>query len=327
MATFYMMIGLPGSGKSTKAEQIKKQEEQENKCVIVSSDEYRKMLFSDVNDQTHNDKLFKRMQDDTLTFLDGGISVIYDATNTTLKNRSKILKELKGRFLIRKVAVVVAPPLETCIKQDKERDRIVGEEVIRKFLYSFQFPQKFEGFDEIWLNDYEEDFSEHPEYNEGELSTLIDKMSHFDQRNPHHKYSLWEHCFALESQYVKLQKEHEYLYAYYNSRIIAGFLHDVGKLFTQRIDENGVAHYYNHDSVGAYYLASHPEIVATCPNWDSFFETLFYVNYHMRAHRDFKSPKAERKYRNLFGDDLYEKLMEFGEFDRIASGTYDKYKE
>ena len=150
--------------------------------------------------------------------------------------------------------------------------------------------------------------------------SIIVKMFDFDQKNPHHLYNLYIHCKNVADEYIKLKCKFK---KDFDIEICAGQLHDIGKLFTQKIDENGVAHYYNHDSVGTYYLASHPEIVVACSEWDDFFETLFYVNYHMRAHRDFKSPKAEKKYRGIFGDDRYERLMQFGEFDRIASGTYN----
>ena len=135
-------------------------------------------------------------------------------------------------------------------------------------------------------------------------------MKYFNQKNPHHIYSLGEHCYKLGRNYSA------------RVEVVAGILHDVGKLFTQKIDENGVAHYNGHDSVGTYYLASHPEVVPTRNNWDNFFETLFYVNYHMRAHRDFCGERAERKYRKIFGGKRFDRLMRFAECDRIASGTY-----
>lgn len=56
-------------------------------------------------------------------------------------------------------------------------------------------------------------------------------------------------------------------------------------------------------------------------DWDDILEILFYVNYHMRAHRDFKSPRAEKKYRGIFGDELFDRLMLFGQCDRVGSGT------
>lgn len=314
MSNLYVLVGLPGAGKSTWASNFLLSETNNKRNYrIISSDNYRYNLYHDVRDQTHNAEVFEAMYRDMRKFISEGIDVVIDATNTTLKSRRKVINALgSDRNKVDEIiAVVIAPPIEKVIKQDRQREFSVGEEVINKFLYSFQFPQKFEGFDEIWLNGYEEDFFECPKYDVDASGALYHAMVYFNQKNPHHIYTLGEHCFRVAT--------------YYNCFDIgytAGLLHDVGKLLTQQVDENGVAHYNGHDSVGTYYLASHPEVVPTCGNWDDFFETLFYVNYHMRAHRDFSGEKAESRYRKIFGDERYEKLMQFAEYDRIASGTY-----
>ena len=57
MIRFYMMIGLPASGKSTIAKEIAESED----AVIVSSDEIRKE-FGDVNDQSQNARVFEEVE-------------------------------------------------------------------------------------------------------------------------------------------------------------------------------------------------------------------------------------------------------------------------
>lgn len=101
----------------------------------------------------------------------------------------------------------------------------------------------------------------------------------------------------------------------------AGRLHDIGKLSTKKFDENGIAHYYNHDCIGTYYIASHPELV-NLESWE-LNKMLFIINNHMHAHNDFKGEKAEKKYRDLFGNEWFDELMQFAEYDRRASGTYE----
>lgn len=54
MSKFYMMIGLPASGKSSIAKKIAKSED----AVIVSSDDIRKEL-GNINDQSQNEKVFE----------------------------------------------------------------------------------------------------------------------------------------------------------------------------------------------------------------------------------------------------------------------------
>ena len=314
-----MMVGLPGSGKSYTAKNVIIPSMTDGNVAYLSSDEYREKLLGDVNNQNNNALIFSTLQKDALEALSSGKDVIYDATNVTLKNRANILKAInEAKIQCKKIAYVVAPPIEICIAQDEKRERTVGKDVIDKFHRSFQMPQKFEGFNKIIINGYDT-YNLHP-FLQGKTFELLSKMEDFNQMNPHHKFTLYSHCLRLSFQYSSTT----------NNNLgpsvgeVAGILHDVGKLFTQVIDENGVAHYYNHDSVGTYYLASHLEVLY-CRSWDDILKVLFLVNYHMRAHRDIApGTKAEIKYRRIFGDEWYDDLMQFAEFDKIASGTYHK---
>ena len=96
-----------------------------------------------------------------------------------------------------------------------------------------------------------------------------------------------------------------------------GLVHDIGKLFTQKTDDDGISHYYGHENVGAYYICSHPEIIEE--KTGDFFDILFYVNYHMMIHDIDKSEKAKNKYKKLFGEDRYNALLDFGNADRVRS--------
>ena len=318
MPNLYVMVGLPGSGKSYWANKLYIDNEQLHEpTVILSSDAYRKKLYGDESDQTHNNEVFCELYHDMRKYLLDGKSVIFDATNTTLKARRRIFNEIHGIENINYIiAYVICPPIEKCYEQNNMRERRVQNYVIDKFYRSFQFPQKFEGFDMIWINDgntFYDEGDDIPEFSPEEYDNIVEMMNSFDQRNPHHKYSLGIHCDKVADAVFDMKPSCYQMY-------LAAKRHDIGKLFTQSIDENGIAHYYNHDSIGTYYLASHLNLMLG-NDWDDIFEVLFYVNYHMRAHRDFKSPKAEKKYRNIFGDELFDRLMIFGQCDRIGNGT------
>lgn len=306
-SAFIMMIGLPGSGKSTVAKELA----EIGNAKIFSSDEYRAKLLGDENDQSNNQIVFDTLYRDMLDcILVSGQNVIFDATNITIKDRKRCLDKL-SRYSINKIAYFVNTPYETCILHDRDRSRSVGLDVINKFIAKFQFPQKFEGFDQIIMHHHR---SAEPDYDPQIAAYYLNKMKGFDQKNPHHRYSLGHHCGTLAA-YADNETHNNVLTE-------AGYFHDIGKLFTQRIDEDGVAHYYNHDSVGAYIVATHPEITSL-KTWDDIYEMIFYINFHMRAHRDFCGAKAERKYRNLFSDRLFDNLMQFAEWDRLSSGTYN----
>lgn len=60
---FMMMIGVVASGKSTPAQNLKNMlTKMGQPTMIVSSDEIRETVFGDVNDQTHNDEVFKEVR-------------------------------------------------------------------------------------------------------------------------------------------------------------------------------------------------------------------------------------------------------------------------
>ena len=318
MSNLYVMIGLPGSGKSYWANKLCIENEQLHEpTIILSSDEYRKNLYGDESDQTHNNEVFNTLYSDMKKYLLDGKSVIFDATNITVKTRKRIFNEINNIPDVNHViAYVVCPPIEKCYEQNSMRARKVENWVIDKFHRSFQFPQKFEGFDMIWVNDginfYDE--NEMPDFSPDEYNIIVSRMMEFDQRNPHHKYTLGMHCTEVAIEWLKKNGNKN------DAGYKAALIHDIGKLFTQTFDENGVAHYYNHDSIGAYIIACNLDIIQPCVNWDELFEVLFCVNYHMRAHNDFKHEKAERKYRALFGNERFDRLMMFGECDRLGNG-------
>ena len=300
--TLVVMVGLPGSGKSTIAKQLA---EDNPNTYIFSSDAYREKLCGDENDQSNNDLVFRTLHKDLRESLLVGKNCIIDATNVTLKDRRRILDNIKD-LAIEKIAYFVDTPHDECWERDKARDRSVGFGVIHKFLRRFQFPQRFEGFDKIIMHSQ---IDKLPWFDLDKSKKFIEMMDVADQYNPHHLYTIGHHCRRLAHQCQD------------DIMMEAGYFHDFGKLYTKQFDENGVAHYYNHDSVGTYFLATCPEVFNVV-TWEEVYEILFYINYHMRAHNDFKSEKAQRKYKALFGEERFNKLMEFGLYDRIASGTY-----
>lgn len=80
---FIMMIGLPASGKSYKAETLSKL----YNAHIHSSDKLRLELFGDENIQDKNNELFAELHRRIKKDLSVGKSVIYDATNISYKRR------------------------------------------------------------------------------------------------------------------------------------------------------------------------------------------------------------------------------------------------
>ena len=141
--TLTLLVGVPGSGKTTWANKNHKENE-----VVLSSDLIRKELFNDETNQENNKLVFTTLYNRARRLLKSGKSVIIDATNVTIKDRSRALNNFTN-FAVLKVAIVFKTPTDICKFRDKNRTRTVGEEVIDKFTEKFINPTKEEGFDEI----------------------------------------------------------------------------------------------------------------------------------------------------------------------------------
>lgn len=84
-----LMIGIPGSGKSTWISQ-----NQSENTVVVSPDDIRRELSGNVSDQTQNAKVWFLVKERTSAALKAGKNVILDATNVASKSRKRFLTGL-----------------------------------------------------------------------------------------------------------------------------------------------------------------------------------------------------------------------------------------
>ena len=148
MINLYYLVGLPGSGKSTYAKDIAK----ENGAIHLSSDEIREKYGYDGGDASKHNDVFTEMFNDTLHYLSSGRDVIYDATNVKYKDRISFLDKLRDNGIsddINKKCIVMATPVVECKKNNHKRERIVPEEVIDRMYKSYQPPYYSEGWDSI----------------------------------------------------------------------------------------------------------------------------------------------------------------------------------
>ncbi len=81
MSIFFMMVGLPYSGKSVYAEGLREKFGAE----IHSSDAIRAEILGNVQDQTNNQIVFDTLHKRVISDLSAGKNVIYDATNINYK--------------------------------------------------------------------------------------------------------------------------------------------------------------------------------------------------------------------------------------------------
>ena len=302
-----IMIGISASGKSTEAKQIVEKNKALN-YIIISSDSIRgEICEGGVSDQSKNEEVFKIFHRRIKENLLKGNSVICDATNITMKSRRAIFNAVKNIDCC-KIGYVVVKKIEDCIKDNKNNDRVaVPDDVIYRQIKKFQIPFYNEGFDNIFIKDVTQ-YDDKPYLQI--CSERYLQMLKFDQKNPHHNQTLGEHCDFVTNMFKE-----EYRYPqYYN---FATRYHDLGKLYTQTFDENGIAHYIGHENYGTYLLLTDYYKLHNDKEFlnEGILDLLFLVNYHMLP-MNWTTEKSKEKWRKIFGDYRYQLLVDFNKCDK-----------
>ena len=300
MKNLYVLIGLPGSGKSTYAKTLEGN--------LVSSDEYREKTTVDSSHQSANDKVFKQLYSDIRETMKTGEDCIFDATNCTYKSRTRIL-ELALKYKYFATAIVVYQPIDKCIAWDTLRSRSVGSDVIWKYAKSFQFPQYEEGFDSIRI--VRPDCAQLPygkatmEFLSHQLfDVLKPQLDTFEQHNPYHTLTVGKHSDVIVDQATKDFVSGDISLNDFAVLLPAGLWHDCGKLYTQTFDENGIAHYYGHDS--------------NTYSQTTVYKIFFVINNHMKFKDVLNSEKATKKFISKWGNDNFELMKRFFNYDMNA---------
>jgi predicted kinase len=243
-----MLIGLPGSGKSTYAKEYIKTH---SGTIVISSDDIRQELWGDANDQQNPSQVFDEMFIRTVAAMKKGMNVIYDATNLVAKIRKATLTRLRQAINQDFIAVadVIVCSLSECKRRQDGRDRKVPDEVIDRMVRQFQTPWYNEGWDTINV------ISCGKQQNIDREHWRMLGESH---DNHHHSRTLEMHCVAAEGEMKELLRDSANFSEYGQKMLIeAAYHHDIGKHKTKAFkDSKGnpadEAHYYSHDNVGAY---------------------------------------------------------------------------
>lgn len=127
MKRIILLIGVPGSGKSTLATKIA-----EKGFTVMCADAIRAELYGDAVEQGDPAEVFKVFFERMEKLMADGADLIIDNTNANPLHRKEILDRAK-KFEYADVQLwVMETPLQVCITRNKNRGRMVPEDIVAK---------------------------------------------------------------------------------------------------------------------------------------------------------------------------------------------------
>lgn len=305
-----MMVGLPGSGKSFTAKTFPN-------TIIHSSDAIRAELLGDENRQDQQDLVFQTLHERVLNDLASGKNVAYDATNINYKRRMEFLRQVNTMKLLglRTVCVFLTTPYEECLERNANRERSVPESVIRRMYEKFDVPMKAEGWDEIWVMG-DEGFSGQLCDVSNRITTLMLRLSRLEHDNPHHEYTVGQHCMTTQQYLLSHYKDWD------TCLLRAALLHDIGKektkvFYDTKGNPSEIAHYYHHGRVGAYDSFCYTGDLSN----DQRLTVALLIRWHMWPYVVEKSDnpnKTAHKVQRLLGENIWKQITVLNDCDRHA---------
>ncbi len=306
MQIFYMMAGIPGSGKSWYAK---------NKLpntVIHSSDTIREEVLGDAADQRDSELVFQVLHARVLSDLRTGKNVVYDATNINYLRRTGFLQRvISVNPQIKKICIFMATPYATCVERNADRERNVPEVRINQMYRKFDIPMKCEGWDEIVVEGVKP-FG-------GNIDRLLSRLAGLEHNNPYYRFTVGQHMLTA----------YEYFDKHYPTQVSdialgrAIALHDIGKEHTKafynaRGEPTDFANFYYHERVGAYESFAYTADLSLRERLK--VALLIYWHTAPLVVKKSNNPReAEKEFKRLLGENVWNQVMILNDCDRHAT--------
>jgi predicted kinase len=130
----YVMVGAPGSGKSTFAGKLVLREN----ANIVCGDSIRKELYGDSSVQGNWVEIHDKIEEYVAEAAARGLPVVLDGTHYLASYRKEAIALLNSYGYDKVEAVVVNPTLATCLARNFKRKRNVPDYVIKEMYQKLQ---------------------------------------------------------------------------------------------------------------------------------------------------------------------------------------------
>lgn len=151
MNKLYVLVGVPGSGKTTWVQNQKWKDD----CVIVSTDEFVEdyakecgLTYSEVFED-YMPTAVKLMADKVVRAREAGKDIIWDQTSTNLASRQRKFNMLPDYY---KIAVVFNKPDDEELKRRlaSRPGKDIPWTAVQHMWGNWEEPTEDEGFNEIW---------------------------------------------------------------------------------------------------------------------------------------------------------------------------------
>ena len=158
----YLLVGFPGAGKSTFRKHLMRTHPLKN-WVVVSADDYvdeqAKLLrktYSEIFNE-HRDASHAHALNQFRLAIKTRRSVIIDNTNLTKADRRKFMSEMPSTY--RTTCVILREPNEDELKRrlSSRPGKTIPQDVLEAMRKKFEYPNKSEGFSEVYEWPQDED--------------------------------------------------------------------------------------------------------------------------------------------------------------------------
>lgn len=151
MNKFYVLVGVPGSGKTT---WVNQQSFNSDHTVYVSTDMFVERYAQQVG-KTYTEvfaecmpRAINEMMDAVFEALENRYDIVWDQTSTSIASRRKKLKYVPEGY--EKIAVVFpTPDPATHAKWLNRPGKEIPDEVVQDMIARFEMPTLAEGFDKV----------------------------------------------------------------------------------------------------------------------------------------------------------------------------------